>query len=294
MKGTMKLMNKCAVVKHIQARNLVPILIAGLAAAAYLALFGTDLKYTLPRHEMVRNHIFGRELPDRTPVTDEAVLAAMRRVPRHEFVPADAKHLAYDDRPLQIGHGRTISQPYIVAFMAELLKLKPDDRVLEIGAGSGYEAAVLSEIAGKVYSIALDEAQAVRSARRLDRLNYTRVHIKPDDSHAGWEEHAPYDAVFVRGSVPEIPPMWKEQLRAGGRMVVPVGLTYAPQDLVLVKKEEDGTCHQRRMMVVRFTPLSQPSIPEGGPYPGPPLGPLHWGHESEPASVALPNDPVIP
>jgi protein-L-isoaspartate(D-aspartate) O-methyltransferase len=233
------------------------LLVLALAVATYIAFSHTDLKYTLARHRMVREDIGGNNLPERDPIENKSVLTAMGKVPRQEFVLETDRNRAYMDGPLRIGHDRTISQPYITAFMAELLELKPTDRVLEIGTGSGYEAAVLAEIAGEVYTIPCVKEQTSETERRLERLGYTNIYICSEDVYAGCEEHAPYDAIFVRGSVPEIPDAWKDQMKVGGRMVVPVGSMYTFQTLVLVEKRNDGTCFEENIMAVLFTPLPQ-------------------------------------
>ena len=239
-----------------RAEYLAAALIIAAVAAVYAVFFNTDLKHTLDRHQMVRKHLTGDILPGGVPIRDPSVLAAMRSVPRHEFVLEPDLSEAYGDRPLSLEHGRTISQPYLVAFMAELLELTPSDRVLEINTGSGYEAAVLGEIVQEVYSMEPEEAYAEEARQRLSRLGYANVHIRGGgDARGGWEEHAPYDAIFVRASVTEIPAAWKEQLKIGGRMAVPVGPPDEWQSLMIVKKIEDGTYVENYFMPVVFAPL---------------------------------------
>jgi protein-L-isoaspartate(D-aspartate) O-methyltransferase len=156
-------------------------------------------------------------------VTDQDVLEAMERVPRHEFVPADLQSQAYTDRPLPIGYGQTISQPYIVALMTELLELESTDRVLEIGTGSGYQAAILGEIVAEVYTVEIVDPLAKEATERLARLGYRNVHVLSADGYYGWEEHAPYDAIIVTAAPDHLPAPLAEQLSADGRIVIPIG-----------------------------------------------------------------------
>lgn len=197
--------------------------------------------------EMVRRQLAARD------ITDERVLAAMRRVPRHRFVPAAQRPWAYDDRPLPIGHEQTISQPYIVALMTQLAALEPGDRVLEIGTGSGYQAAVLAELGCEVWSIEIVRPLGERAGRLLAELGYDRVHTRIGDGYRGWPEHAPFDAVLVTAAPPEIPEPLLEQLAVGGRLVVPVGR--GVQDLIVVTRTEDGF-PRRRHIPVRFVPMT--------------------------------------
>ena len=186
-------------------------------------------------------------------IEDPLVLETMRTVPRHELVPTTSVGMAYSDRPLPIGHGQTISQPYIVAFMTELLELKPDDKVLEVGTGSGYQAAVLAEIVDHVYSVEIVEPLAQRARGVLSELGYDNVHIRIGDGYKGWQEHAPYDAIIVTASPSDVPPPLKEQLAEGGRMVIPVGGPVF-QKLVLLRKK-DGQVKQTDVTSVRFVPM---------------------------------------
>ena len=189
---------------------------------------------------------------ERRGVEDPRVLAAMREVERHRFVPEDAVDYAYDDTPLRIGHGQTISQPYIVALMTELLELEEDDRVLEIGTGSGYQAAVLSLLASEVYSIEIVEPLGETARARLDSLGYGNVEVRIGDGYQGWPEHAPFDKIIVTAAPPEIPPKLIEQLADGGRMVLPVGEAY--QQLVLLQRR-GGVIEERTITGVRFVPM---------------------------------------
>lgn len=213
--------------------------------------------YRAARGQMVDNTIASGRLLGRTPVRDERVLEAMRAVLRHEFVPPSIRSQAYDDRPLPIGHGQTISQPYIVAFMTEQLEVEPGDTVLEIGAGSGYQAAVLAELVEKVYTIEIIEELGKTCAERMERLDYDNVEVKIADGYHGWEEHAPFDAIIVTAAASHIPPPLIEQLKPGGRMVIPVGPPMMTQHLMLVEKNEDGAVRQRNIMPVRFVPLTR-------------------------------------
>ncbi len=193
-------------------------------------------------------------------VTDPAVLEAMRRVPRHLFVSEGQQRQAYDDNPLPIGHAQTISQPYIVAYMTEILELAPEDRVLEVGTGSGYQAAVLSEIVAEVYSIEIIPELVENARYNLDRAGCTGVHLKTGDGYYGWEEHAPYDAIIVTAAAGEvIPPPLIEQLKPGGRMIIPVGPMMHVQYLMFVRKTPAGKIIKERRLPVRFVPLT------GGP-----------------------------
>jgi len=186
----------------------------------------------------------------------ERVLAAMAKVPRHDLVPAGQKAVAYANRPLPIGLGQTISQPFIVALMTDLMEVKPGDRVLEIGTGSGYQAAVLAELAGTVYTIEIVEPLAREAAGRLKQLGYRNVVAKSGDGYQGWPEHAPFDAIVVTAAPREVPQPLIEQLKPGGRLVVPVGGQATGQELLLIEKKPDGTVARRNILAVRFVPLT--------------------------------------
>jgi len=187
---------------------------------------------------------------------DARVMTAMDTVPRHEFVPANQRRHAYANRPLPIGYGQTISQPYIVALMSDLIKPQPGDRVLELGTGSGYQAAILSELTGQVYSIEIIEALGTQATKRLSRLGYDNVTVRIGDGYYGWKEHAPYDAIVVTAAASHVPPPLVAQLKPGGRMVIPVGSRFLTQQLVLIEKEPDGQLITRQIMPVRFVPLT--------------------------------------
>lgn len=197
---------------------------------------------------MVEEQIAGRG------VEDAAVLDALRQVPRHLFIPESVRDQAYEDHPLPIGEGQTISQPYIVALMTQLADLGPDDKVLEIGTGSGYQAAVLSRLAREVYSIEILEPLGRRASETLRRLGYDNVNVRVGDGYGGWPEEAPFDAILVTAAAPDQPPPpLEEQLKVGGRMVIPVGKYF--QDLVVLTRTEKGKV-RRSVIPVRFVPMT--------------------------------------
>lgn len=187
-------------------------------------------------------------------IRNEAVLKAMATVPRHEFVPERQRASAYEDRPLPIGHGQTISQPFIVAFMTEALEPKPTDRVLEIGTGSGYQAAVLSLLVQAVYSIEIVEPLGRQAAADLKRLGYHNVQVRVGDGYAGWPEAAPFDTIMVTCAPDHVPQPLVDQLKEGGRLIIPVG-DLGNQSLVLARKQ-NGRLKQERVMEVRFVPMT--------------------------------------
>jgi protein-L-isoaspartate(D-aspartate) O-methyltransferase len=188
-------------------------------------------------------------------ITNATVLAAMRKVPREEFVPTAMRALAFRDGPLPIGRGQTISQPYIVALMSELLELKRGGKVLEVGTGSGYQAAVLAEIEAEVYSVEIVEWLATSAEERLKRLGYGKVKVKCGDGYVGWKEHAPFDGVMVTCAVEPVPPPLIEQLKAGGRLVVPLGEAGDTQMLAVLTKDAKGNVSRRDVAPVLFVPL---------------------------------------
>jgi protein-L-isoaspartate(D-aspartate) O-methyltransferase len=187
-------------------------------------------------------------------VADKRVLSAMARVPRHEFVPAGQRLYAYEDRPLPIGEGQTISQPYIVALMTELLELEAGDRVLEIGTGSGYQAAILAELTPHVYTIEILPKLAQRAEQTLRRLGYGQVKVKAGDGYLGWPEHAPFNAIIVTCAPERVPEPLREQLKEGGRMVIPVGPQWTSQTLYLLRRQ-GGDLEQKAVIPVRFVPM---------------------------------------
>lgn len=206
--------------------------------------------YSKIREAMVKTQIEARG------VKDPATLAAMRKVPRHKFIAGNQAADAYDDGPLPIGYGQTISQPYIVAYMTEIVNPKPGHTVLEIGTGSGYQAAVLAEIVKKVYTIEIIEPLGKQAAARLKNLNYKNIEVKIADGYDGWKEHAPYDAIIVTAAAEYIPPPLKDQLKDGGRMIIPVGSPYMTQQLMLIEKS-GNKYKTRSMMPVRFVPFKR-------------------------------------
>ncbi len=208
--------------------------------------------WAAPRDRMVAEQIQARG------VTDTHVLDAMRAVPRHLFVPASEIDHAYEDRPLPIGHGQTISQPYIVALMTALARLQPGHRVLEVGTGSGYQAAILSRVVRRVYSIEIVEPLAHDAADRLDRLGYRNVTVKTGDGYVGWPEQSPFDAILVTAAPDHIPAALVAQLKPGGRLVIPVGPVYDVQELKVIEKDEKGRTTTRSVTSVRFVPLTRP------------------------------------
>jgi protein-L-isoaspartate(D-aspartate) O-methyltransferase len=189
-------------------------------------------------------------------VTDLAVLAALEAVPRHLFVPADERGEAYADRPLPIGGGQTISQPYIVALMTSLLELRPGARVLEIGTGSGYQAAVLSRVAGEVYTIEILKPLAERARHTLEDLGCRNVHLRTGDGFQGWTDAAPFDGIVVTAAPRSIPDPLLQQLKVGGRLVIPVGDRNAIQNLLVLTKRADGGFDRSSVMPVRFVPMT--------------------------------------
>ncbi|NBV22648.1 MAG: protein-L-isoaspartate(D-aspartate) O-methyltransferase [Proteobacteria bacterium] len=221
----------------------------GLAAGC---LPDKDPEQTRARQRMLHEQLTG---PGRD-IKDERVRAAMRTVPRHEFVPENQRFYAYDDRALPIGHGQTISQPYIVAFMTEQLKPQPTDKVLEIGTGSGYQAAILSGLVKEIFTIEIVTPLAERAEADLRRLGYTNVFVRAGDGYAGWPEHAPFDAIIVTCAPDQVPAPLVEQLKEGGRMIIPVGPDGGVQELYLLEKH-GGAVKQHAVLPVRFVPMTR-------------------------------------
>jgi protein-L-isoaspartate(D-aspartate) O-methyltransferase len=187
---------------------------------------------------------------------DEHVMAAMKKVPRHRFVAPDLVDVAYENRPLPIGHGQTISQPYIVALMTDLLNVNKDDVVLEVGTGSGYQAAVLAELVKAVYTIEIIPPLAKSATLRLEQLGYDNVTTRIADGYYGWQEHAPFDAIVVTAAASHIPPPLIKQLKPGARMIIPVGSFFFTQQLTIVEKNPDGAVITRQILPVAFVPLT--------------------------------------
>ena len=201
------------------------------------------------RTKMVDETIVARD------IKDARVIAAMRKVPRHEFVPDNLRARAYEDAPLAIGFDQTISQPYIVAAMTEAMHVGPGSKVLEIGTGSGYQAAVLAEIGADVYSIEIVEPLGKRTAATLARLGYTKLHLRIGDGYQGWPEAAPFDAIVVTAAPPEVPKPLVDQLTVGGRLVIPVGGQHEDQDLRVITRTASGTTTES-LYPVRFVPMT--------------------------------------
>jgi protein-L-isoaspartate(D-aspartate) O-methyltransferase len=185
-----------------------------------------------------------------------SVVAAMEKVERHRFVPDALATVAYLNRPLPIGYGQTISQPFIVELMTDLMQVKPGDRVLEIGTGSGYQAAILAELAGAVYSIEIIEPLGKQAGELLKSLGYHNVQTKVGDGYYGWPEAAPFDAIIVTAAASHVPPPLRKQLKPGGRMVIPLGTQFMTQYLMVVEKQQDGSVTTRQILPVRFVPLT--------------------------------------
>jgi protein-L-isoaspartate(D-aspartate) O-methyltransferase len=216
---------------------------------AYAAQF-TDDDFQKQRLAMVKDQIMERGVKDRS------VIEAMMAVPRHKFVSENYMNGAYVDSPLPIGHGQTISQPYIVAYMTEILNLNKSSKVLEVGTGSGYQAAILSPIVKQVYTIEIIPELAKSAAVRLKDLGYNNVEVAIGDGYFGWNKYAPFDAIIVTAAAGHIPPPLIEQLKNNGRMIIPVGGSFLVQNLILVTKDKDGHVTTRNLMPVRFVPLT--------------------------------------
>ena len=207
--------------------------------------------YEAERRRMVVDQIESRG------VGDPRVLSALREVPRHLFVPPSEKANAYEDRPLPIGYGQTISQPYIVALMTELARPEPGDRALEVGTGSGYQAAILGRLVREVYTVEIIEPLGREAGRRLDGLGFANVFVKVGDGYRGWPEAAPFDIILVTAAPEKVPPPLIDQLKPGGRMVIPVGAISDVQSLQLIQKDAAGRIESRNVLPVRFVPLTR-------------------------------------
>jgi protein-L-isoaspartate(D-aspartate) O-methyltransferase len=208
-----------------------------------------EARFRSRRLAMVERHIA------REGIDDTATLRAMREVPRHAFVPAELRDQAYENHPLPIGLGQTISQPYIVGYMTELVRPRPGMRILEVGTGSGYQAAVLAATGADVYTIEIFRTLADSARRRLSRLGYTSVTVRHGDGHDGWSDAAPFDAILVTAAAGHVPPALPRQLKPGGRMVIPVGSVYGAQYLILIEKNDKGAVRTRTLLPVAFVPM---------------------------------------
>jgi protein-L-isoaspartate(D-aspartate) O-methyltransferase len=231
-----------------------------LLAVAHAGPSAAQDRHSAPRARMVAEiAAMARETGSATgrPRLSETVMTAMGRVPRHRFVPALQEVFAYENRPLPIGEGQTISQPFLVALMTDLLDPKPGDTVLEVGTGSGYQAAVLAELVAKVYTIEIVEPLGRRAMQLLEQLGYRNVQARIGDGYNGWPEAAPFDSIVVTAAPAEVPKPLIDQLKPGGRMVIPAGGSHDRQDLLLVEKQPDGTATTKRTLPVRFVPLTR-------------------------------------
>jgi protein-L-isoaspartate(D-aspartate) O-methyltransferase len=221
-----------------------------IVIALWLLPLQQQQDFTRQREEMVKTQI------EKRGIRDTATLNALRKVPRHLFVPASIIKDAYEDRPLPIGYGQTISQPYIVAYMTEVVQPKPGHRVLEIGTGSGYQAAVLAEVVKEVYTIEIVDSLGNQARNRLNKLDYKKVTVRTGDGYHGWKEKAPFDAIVVTAAAEHIPPPLIEQLKEGGRMIIPIGSPFNVQQLMLVEKKA-GKTRTTSIMPVRFVPFKR-------------------------------------
>jgi protein-L-isoaspartate(D-aspartate) O-methyltransferase len=237
-----------SIMAHVRTALLALLATLALIAGCNRAQTSAVADYSSAREHMVKEQLMIRG------ISAERVLAAMKKVPREEFVPEQFRDASYTDQALPIGHDQTISQPYIVAIMTQQLKPQPSDRILEIGTGSGYQAAILAELVGEVYSIEIIEPLAKGAETTLKRLGYNNVHVKIGDGYKGWPEHAPYDSVIVTCAPNHVPQPLVDQLKEGGRMVIPVGERFA-QELYLMEKR-NGQLHQTAILDVRFVPMS--------------------------------------
>lgn len=232
------------------------VLIAGCVATSYALISDS---YEKQSRQMLReidaDALYTSAALGRSSI-DRRVMDVMAKVPRHEFVPAYLRSSAYANIPLPIGHGQTISQPFIVALMTDLLDTKKDDVVLEVGTGSGYQAAVLSGLVKKVYTIEVIKELGESARERLNRLRYRNVEVRIADGYFGWEEYAPFDSIIVTAAAGHVPPPLMKQLKPGGRIVIPVGGTYQVQMLMVVTKDASGTLKTRQVLPVRFVPLT--------------------------------------
>ena len=225
-----------------------PLLIFSHLSACF-ALNEDDQQYKKLRYMMVKQQIAARD------ISNQKVLLAMRDVPRHLFVPERRRKSSYGDYPLPIGYGQTISQPYIVALMTDLLKPEEDDIALEVGTGSGYQAAVLSKIVKKVYTVEIISPLGISAEKRINKLRYANITVKVGDGYFGWAQYAPFDCIIVTAASDHIPPPLIKQLKNGGKMAIPVGKPFQVQNLMLVEKSEKGEIRIKNILPVRFVPL---------------------------------------
>ncbi len=247
----------------MRARETTLVRVAGLAPYLFAIVMTmnvcADERFATQRQQMVRE--IRQSVEDTTryigrSALNERVMSAMGTVPRHEFVPPSLQSVAYQNRPLPIGHGQTISQPYIVALMTDLVNLDEEDTVLEIGTGSGYQAAILSELVKNVYSIEIVAALGLSAGQRLQKLAYNNVETRIGDGYYGWPEQGPFDAIVVTAASSHIPPPLVQQIKPGGIMLIPVGSQFQVQQLTLVRKDKEGGVITRQVLPVRFVPLT--------------------------------------
>lgn len=220
---------------------------------AFFFSMGTTLAqidFKAQREHMVKVQLRNRD------ITDKATLEAMLKVPRHQFVPQNLQEVAYTDGPLPIGEGQTISQPYIVAYMTQVLELQPGHKVLEIGTGSGYQAAVLGEIVDSVYTMEIVQKLGHSARKRLKKLRYNNIQVRIGDGYHGWSEKAPFDGIMVTAGAEQVPPKLLEQLEEGGRMIIPIGPHQGIRQLVLITKKK-GKIKRKNVMAVRFVPFTR-------------------------------------
>jgi len=239
----------------------VKLFIVGLFVQLLLLSSGPVIadEYTQQRQQMVadiKNDVETTEKHINKISFNTSVMQAMNTIPRHEFVPAQLRDKAYENRPLPIGYGQTISQPYIVALMTDLLQPEPDHRILEIGTGSGYQAAVLSQLVAQVYSIEIIEQLGQSTVQLLTRLDYDNIETRIADGYDGWPQHAPFDSIIVTAAISHIPPPLVQQLKKGGRLLIPVGTRFQTQYLTLVEKDKQGKVTSRQLLPVIFVPFT--------------------------------------
>ena len=242
-------------------RFLLPRIVRGglFAIVFFASIASGEDNYAAARREMVREierMAASTPLDTGSRTLDRHVLEVMGRVQRHLFVPAGQQRYGYENRPLPIGHGQTISQPYIVALMTDLLRPEPGHVVLEIGTGSGYQAAVLAELTGKVYTMEIIEPLGIQAKKMFSQLGYRNVEVEVADGYYGWPSQAPFDGIMVTAAASHVPVPLVQQLKPGGRMVIPVGTSFLTQQLMVIEKRPDGSLVSRQMLPVRFVPLT--------------------------------------
>ena len=243
--------------RGVMMKRMLPLVLAFLVSVGAAAAAGEPDYVKLRRVliESIEDDVRATRAYTGKARLDDRVMAALARVPRHEFVPESERAYAYRNRPLPIGYGQTISQPYIVALMTDLLAVDEDSVVLEIGTGSAYQAAVLASLVARVYSIEIVEPLGRAARRRLARLGYDNVEVRIGDGYDGWAEHAPFDAIMVTAAASHVPPPLLGQLKPGGRLVIPVGDRFFTQQLILIEKRDDGALTTTQVLPVRFVPL---------------------------------------